>query len=324
MHSSPGPMHIPDGFLTTMVALALWFITATLVAAAILRTRRRLGERLVPLMGVLAAFLFAAQAINFPVAGGTSGHLLGAALSAIIIGPWPSVLVLTAVVAVQGLIFQDGGLLAMGGNILNMAVLGSLVAAVVYRSAARLAGMNRAGRLASAFVAGWVSVVVGAVAVSIELALSGTSPVTLVLPAMAGVHMLIGLGEGLITAGAVAFLDVVRPDIVGLRAAEHGLGGAAVVAGGLMLSFLVALFTPLASPFPDGLARVAANLGFASDAKHSLWAVLGGYSVPLVRNPAVATLLAVVFGTLIAFAVAVAVGRVASMRAATHRPQTQR
>jgi cobalt/nickel transport system permease protein len=314
---SPTPMHIPDGFLSIAVALALWLATAALLATTILRTRRRLGERTVPLMGVLAAFLFAAQAINFPVAGGTSGHLLGAALSSILIGPWPSVLVLTAVVAVQGLLFQDGGLLAMGGNILNMAILGSLVAAAAYRAAVRLAGGNRAGRLASAFVAGWLSVVVGAVAVAIELAVSGVSTITLVLPAMAGVHMIIGLGEGLITAGALAFLETVRPDIVGSRDAEHGVGSAALIAGGLLLALVVALFSPLASPFPDGLARVASHLGFATTAKPSWLAVLGGYTLPFVRNPAIATLLAVMLGTLVAFVVAIAVGRMAAKNAPT-------
>ncbi len=305
-------MHIPDGFLSTAIALALWLVAAALVATAILRTRRRLGERIVPLMGVLAAFLFAAQAINFPVAGGTSGHLLGAALSSILIGPWPSVLVLTAVVAVQGLLFQDGGLFAMGANILNMAVLGSLVAAAVFHATARLAGASRAGRLASAFVAGWASVVVGAIAVAIELALSGVSAVTLVLPALAGVHMLIGIGEGLITAGAMAFLEKVRPDIIGSRDAGQGLGSAALVAGGLVLALILALFSPLASPFPDGLARVASDLGFASAAKPSLPAVLKGYTLPFLRNPAIAAIVAVLLGTLVAFTVAVVVGRLAA------------
>ena len=311
MRFSPMPMHIPDGFLSTLVSVSIWIVSAVLVAVAILRTRRRLGERIVPLMGVLAAFLFAAQAINFPVAGGTSGHLLGAALVAILLGPWPSVLVLTAVVAVQGLLFQDGGLLAMGANILNMAILGSLGAAAVYRIALRLAGQSRAGRLASAFAAGWTSVVLGAVAVAIELALSGVSPVTLVLPAMAGVHMLIGLGEGMITAGAIAFLQKVRPDLLHAGEAGHGTRSGALVAGGLALALLLALFSPIASPFPDGLERVARDLGFASRESAPLLQVLSDYTLPFVRNPAIATLLAVGVGTLVVFIVATLVGRLA-------------
>src|SRR5512142_1952573 len=154
MSRSPAPMHIPDGFLSTPAALALWLIAAAFVGLALHRSRRQLGERTVPVMGVLAAFIFAAQALNFPVAGGTSGHLIGATLAAILLGPWPSVLVMTCVLIVQGLLFQDGGLLAMGGNIVNMAILSALVGATAYRVAAKVLALPagpRAGRLAAAF-----------------------------------------------------------------------------------------------------------------------------------------------------------------------------
>lgn len=120
MHFSPIPMHIPDGFLSLSVSIICWAITASVVGAAISKTNKALGEKQIPLMGVMAAFIFAAQMINFPVAGGTSGHLLGGALAAIVLGPWAGMLVMTSVIAVQALLFQDGGLVVMGANILNM------------------------------------------------------------------------------------------------------------------------------------------------------------------------------------------------------------
>src|SRR5215212_11469161 len=135
MHYAPAQLHIPDGFLSLIVSLICWVITALVLSFAIARTNKSLGEKQVPLMGVMAAFIFAAQMINFPVAGGTSGHLLGGALVSILLGPWAGMLVMTAVIAVQGLLFQDGGLLVMGANILNMGLLTSVVGYGFYRSA---------------------------------------------------------------------------------------------------------------------------------------------------------------------------------------------
>src|SRR5512134_3183311 len=156
---SPSPLHIPDGFLSLIVSLVCWLISGLTLALAISRTNKSLGEKQVPLMGVMAAFIFAAQMINFPVAGGTSGHLLGGALAAIALGPWAAMLVMTAVIAVQGLIFQDGGLLVMGANILNMGLLTAVVGYGVYRA---FMGGNRTVRLAAVGVAAWLSVITGA------------------------------------------------------------------------------------------------------------------------------------------------------------------
>ena len=134
MHYSPAQLHIPDGFLNLVVSLICWAITAITLSVAISRTNKSLGEKQVPLMGIMAAFIFAAQMINFPVAGGTSGHLLGGALAAIVLGPWAAILVMTAVIAVQGLLLQDGGLLVMGANILNMGILTAAVGYGLYRA----------------------------------------------------------------------------------------------------------------------------------------------------------------------------------------------
>src|SRR6188474_2552812 len=155
MHYSPTPLHIPDGFLSLIVSIICWAITVLTLSIAISRTNKSLGEKQVPLMGIMAAFIFAAQMINFPVAGGTSGHLLGGALAAIVLGPWAAMLVMTAVVAVQGLLFQDGGLLVMGANILNMGLITVAIGYGLYRSVAM---GNRTLKLIVAGIAAWLSV----------------------------------------------------------------------------------------------------------------------------------------------------------------------
>ncbi len=153
MYYSPAPLHIPDGFLTIVVSIVCWVITAAIISVAISRTNKALGEKQVPLMGVMAAFIFAAQMINFPVAGGTSGHLLGGALAAIMLGPWAAMLVMTAVIAVQALLFQDGGLLVMGANILNMGLITCIIGYGLYRS---VSGGSRFLKLSVAGIAAWL------------------------------------------------------------------------------------------------------------------------------------------------------------------------
>ncbi len=212
-------MHIPDGFINTGTSVATWVASAGGIGYALRRVNQELGERQVPLMGVTAAFIFAAQMINFTVAGGTSGHLLGGALAAILLGPWVGMLVLTAVLAVQALLFQDGGLLALGANVLNMAIIGVLVGWVIYAGLKRLLGERASATVVSGFVAAWLSVVVASLAAAVELAMSGTSPWSVALPAMGLVHMLIGVGEGLITVAVLAFLRATRPDLLTLHQA---------------------------------------------------------------------------------------------------------
>jgi len=212
---SPSPMHIPDGFLSGPVAALGYALAAAFVAVAVWRTNRSLSEKSVPLMGVTAACIFAAQMMNFPVAGGTSGHLLGGTLAAILVGPWAAIIVMTSVVGVQGLMFQDGGLSALGFNVFNMGVITALVGYGIYHLATLLTNGRRSWVLPiGVFVASWLTVMLAAFATSIELAVSGTSPLHVVLPAMMGVHALIGVGEGLITAAAVTFVLTTRPDLV--------------------------------------------------------------------------------------------------------------
>lgn len=260
MLASPAHMHIPDGFLATPVAILLWIISAVFIAIALRRVSADLGERQVPMMGVLAACIFAGQMLNFTVAGGTSGHLLGAALAAILLGPWAAVLVMTCVLGVQSLIFQDGGLLALGANIFNMGIIGAFVGHFAYTTIRRLAGSKSWGIFIGGFVGAWLAVVTSALACALQLALSGTSPANLAVPAMGGIHILIGIGEGLITVGALAFIYTTRRDLLGIG--ESKPTGKGVWVAGLVIALALAILSPLASAYPDGLEAVAEQAGF--------------------------------------------------------------
>ncbi|MEZ4860785.1 MAG: energy-coupling factor ABC transporter permease [Caldilineaceae bacterium] len=306
---APQLMHIPDGFLSTPVALVGWLVAAAVIAYALRQTREQLGERQIPLLGVLAAFIFAAQAINFPVAGGTSGHLLGGALAAIILGPWAAVLVMTCVIALQGLLFQDGGLLVMGWNIMNMGVVTAFTGYLVYRLVKRIMGDSRPSLITAGIIGAWLSVEVGATATAIQLATSGTSPLAVALPAMVGVHALIGIGEALITVGALLLIARTRPDFLERGAQAGGAASAAWVTGGLLVALVVALFSFTASSSPDGLERVAANQGFLARAQAPLYHLLPDYTIPFISNETFSGIAAIVLGTLLIFAIVIGIGR---------------
>jgi cobalt/nickel transport system permease protein len=212
-------MHIPDGFISTPVAAAGIAVAAGSVAYAVKATNKKMGEKQIPLMGVLAAFIFAAQMLNFPVVGGTSGHLVGAALAAILLGPSPALLIMTCVLIVQSLVFQDGGLLALGANIFNMGIVPCFVGYYLYKGIASLFRKRKLGIMVGSGLAAWFTVVIASVACAVELAISGTVPLGVALPAMAGVHALIGVGEGLITAAVLALVLATRADLLELQKA---------------------------------------------------------------------------------------------------------
>jgi cobalt/nickel transport system permease protein len=306
MFYSPVQMHIPDGFLSVMVSVVLWVVSVVTIGYALRRVSADLGERQVPLMGVLAAAIFAGQMLNFTVIGGTSGHLMGAALATILLGPWAAILVMTCVVAVQALIFQDGGLLALGGNIFNMGIVGVAVAYMAYNTLRRLVGDRRWGLFVSGFIAAWLSIELTALSVALQLALSNTSPANIAIPAMAGVHALIGIGEGLITVGALAFITSTRPDL--LKNGEGRVaGGRLVWITGLLLALLLAVASPLASANPDGLEWVAEQQNFLDRAETPLFNLVPDYVIPGISNEALATILAGLLGTLIVFGVALGI-----------------
>lgn len=198
-------MHIPDGFLDAKTIVTTAVISAYAIKKDVEKTRKILGDRDIPVMGVMAAFIFAAQMVNFPVMAGTSGHLLGAALATALMGPYSAGLVMATVLIVQSLFFQDGGLLALGANILNMAVVAPLVANYIFVTTKRHIRFSGADTVAT-FAASWFSVVTASVFASLELALSGTAALKMVLVPMVAVHALIGVGEGLITTAAVAYI----------------------------------------------------------------------------------------------------------------------
>jgi cobalt/nickel transport system permease protein len=299
-------MHIPDGFLSVFVSIVLWVISLITIGYALRRVSADLGERQVPLMGVLAAAIFAGQMLNFTIIGGTSGHLMGAALATILLGPWAAILVMTCVVGVQALIFQDGGLLALGSNIFNMGIVGVAVSYMAFNTLRRLTGGRRWGLFASGFVAAWLSIEITALSVALQLALSNTSPANIAIPAMAGVHALIGIGEGLITVGALAFITSTRPDL--LKAGERGpAGGKLVWVVGLLLALLLAVASPLASANPDGLEWVAEQQDFLSRAQNPLFNLVPDYVLPGISNEALATILAGILGTLIVFGAALGI-----------------
>jgi cobalt/nickel transport system permease protein len=215
LQAPAGPaLHIPDGFLSAPVSILGWVATIAVVGYAAKRAEQTMSDRAVPLMGVMAAFIFATQMMNFPVAGGTSGHLLGGALAAILLGPWAAVIVMAAVVGLQALLFQDGGLVVMGANIFNMGIVTIAVGYGTFRLLAPIARGGGAGFVVAAAVAAWLSVEVSAIVTALQLAASGTSPLSVALPAMAGVHLLIGIGEGAITAAALSFIRITSPGLV--------------------------------------------------------------------------------------------------------------
>jgi cobalt/nickel transport system permease protein len=210
-------MHAADRFVAVPISILFWVIIAVVIGISIQRTNRTLDERSVPLMGVMAAFIFAAQMFNFQVAGGTSGHLLGGVLAAVLLGPWAATLVMASVIGVQGLLFSDGGLVVMGANIFNMGVIGTLGGYALYRGLCELFGGEDRGRIPASAIAGWASVVAASFSMALMLIASGTSPMEVVLPAMVGTHLFIGIGEALITAAALAFIQTTRPDLLNLR-----------------------------------------------------------------------------------------------------------
>jgi cobalt/nickel transport system permease protein len=210
-------MHIPDGFLNIATVATTYAVSAGGVGNAVRVANKKLGEKQVPLMGILAAFIFAAQMLNFPIAGGTSGHLIGAALAAILLGPWAAVLIMSCVLIAQCLIFQDGGLLALGANILNMGIVASFSSYYIYRLVTPLMGNSRRGTLIGSFAGAWGSVFLAAIFCAVELAVSGASPLGVVLPAMAGLHALIGIGEGLVTGAVLSLVLATRADLLQLQ-----------------------------------------------------------------------------------------------------------
>lgn len=301
-------MHIPDGFLSAPVAATTAVLAAAGLGLALRRATAGLSPRRVPLLGVGAAFIFAAQMLNFPVLGGTSGHLLGGALAAVLLGPSGAAIALAAVLVVQCLLFADGGITALGANIFNMALVAPLVAAAVY-APARQRAVPRWAAIAAAMAGAWLSTVAAALACAGQLAWSGLAPWGIVAPAMGGIHALIGIGEAAITGLVVWSLARLRPELLARPAAAAttpaaGGGRGNLIASGLLVALGLAIFVaPFACPWPDGLEHVAENIGFAprAVAEPALPAPLPDYAMPGFRSAGLATAAAGAAGTLALF-----------------------
>jgi len=209
-------MHIPDGFLSNPMAISLNVVSAANVLYAARRTKIDLSGRMVPMMGMLAAFVFAAQMLNFPVLGGTSGHLIGGSLLSILLGPLAGSLAMTTVIVAQALFLQDGGLIALGANIFNISIVTCMSGYAIFRLLGRNAGGGKRLFLAG-FLAGWFSTVISAAFCALELGLSGAIPLRIGLMTMVGYHAAVGILEGMLTAGVLNFLRKVRPDLLALE-----------------------------------------------------------------------------------------------------------
>jgi cobalt/nickel transport system permease protein len=290
-------MHVPDGFLDIPTSLATGVISAATIAVALKKSRAELDEKTAPMAGLTAAFVFAVQMLNFPVGVGTSGHLMGGALAAVLVGPWTAVLVLSVVLAVQALVFADGGLTALGTNILLIGIVTVLVGWVVTKGVLRVLPKRPTSVVPASFVGALLSVPAAA-AVFVLLYLVGGAtelPFTALMATMLGWHTLIGVGEAVITAATVGAVVAVRPDLVyaarGLQQTLvlKGADGAAIpvapvepgapvggrspwplVAAGLGVALLFAgVLSFFASSNPDGLEYVAGDQGFLEQAQDS-------------------------------------------------------
>ena len=299
---SVNQMHIPDGFLTIFVAALFWIISGIALLVALKKVNKELKDRDLPLMGILGAAIFAGQMINFSVTGGTSGHLMGAALATILLGPWQAIIVMTSVVTVQAVIFQDGGILALGANIFNMGIIAVAVTYFIQQFIEKLIKDPRKGLFTSSFLSAWFSVFIASLSAALMLAISGTSPANLAVPAMAGIHALIGIGEGLITLSAVTFIYSNRRDLLNMKSVKQ-TGNQSILISGVFITLVLAILAPLASSHPDGLEWVASKIGFINLAKEPFYQLIPDYLVPGLQNELAATILAGIIGALIVFSI---------------------
>jgi len=302
-------MHVPDGFLSAPVAASSWAAAAGALAWA-LRSERRLGDgdpAPAGTLGAVAAFVFAGQLVNVPLLPGTSGHLVGGMLAAAIVGPWRGLLVMAVVLAVQALLFQDGGITAFGVNLLAMGGAGALGGYAVAALAARAAPGVR-GLVMGAVIGAFVATLLGASVIALSLAASGLYPARLVLPVMLGFHVPIALVEAALTGAILATVARWRPDLVhGLQRARSGRAPAL---GLLAVALAVAAFaSPFASPSPDALESVAERLGFAGAARAAWPAPAPDYELPWLAAGRLSAAIAGLVGALAACALAWAITR---------------
>lgn len=310
-------LHIPDGFLAPQVAVALWVATAIVIAISLraLRANSTAKRPQTVLMGISGAFIFAAQMFNFPVAAGTSGHLLGGVLAGVLLGPWAGSVVMATVIGAQALLFQDGGLLALGANIFNMGVIGTLGGSLVARAVAAALGESRTATLVGIGLGAWLSVMAAAGLTTLQLGLSGTTDISIGLPAMLGTHALIGIGEVLISVAAWSFIAVSAPEIIGSRLSAAKASPMRRLLSGAAVTIIVVIGASLfASASPDGLEKIATDLGFAhAGSTASPIDLFAGYTIPGLSGP-LATAVAGLIGVAVVAIILVGLSKIAARR----------
>jgi cobalt/nickel transport system permease protein len=309
-------LHAPDGFLEPGTAIVAGIISLVVIGFALRQSREQLKDKAIPLAGITAAFIFAAQMFNFPVVAGTTGHLLGGALAAILLGPSVGAIIVTIVVVVQALAFADGGLTALGYNVLNMAIVPAYGGYAVFVLLRRVFPSTAGGVVGATGIAAWASVVMAAVAFSIEWLFGASAPVAFdtVFGSMVGVHALIGIGEGIISALAVGAVLASRPDLVygaqdldQAQLTESKVGTRTFVIGGMLVALVfAAVVSQFAVDNPDGLEKVAEDTGFIESAQeHSLAdSLFADYATSGISNEALSLAVAGIVGTVVALLVA--------------------
>ena len=292
-------MHVPDGFINAQVSAATGIISLGTLWAYIRNAKNLVADKLIALTGMMSALIFVLQMINFPIAAGTSGHLLGGALAVIVLGPSLGVICISIVVVIQSLLFADGGLSALGVNVLNMAIITSLTGWFTITLWKKLFGESQFTLISGSVIAGLLSVVFSSIAFVLEYAIGGTVSVPLgnVLIAMISTHLLIGLGEGIITALIVSLLLRVRSDLVYVNSKINKSNTLSTSYGVFIALILtLTLVTPYASSSPDGLESVASDFGF--EETDGVVLLLKDYGISSINNNFVSTTLSALLGVL--------------------------
>ena len=292
-------MHVPDGFINAQVSVATGVISLGTLWAYVRNAKNLVADKLIALTGMMSALIFVLQMINFPIAAGTSGHLLGGALAVIVLGPSLGIICISIVVVIQSLLFADGGLSALGVNVLNMAIITSLTGWLTITFWKKLFGDSQFTLISGSVIAGLLSVVFSSIAFVMEYAIGGTVSVPLgsVLIAMISTHLFIGLGEGIITALIISLLLRVRSDLVYANTKKDKSNNLSTSYGIFIVLILsLTLITPYASSSPDGLESVASNFGF--EETDGVVLLLEDYGISSVNNNFVSTILSALLGIL--------------------------
>ena len=290
-------MHVPDGFMNVTMSAATGVISFGTLWAYIRSAKDLIADKFIALTGMMSALIFVLQMINFPIAAGTSGHLLGGALAVIVLGPRLGLICLSVVVIIQSLLFADGGLSALGVNVLNMAIVTSATSWFIVKYWIKFIGKNKTSIVSVSVLAGILSVVFSSIAFTIQYAIGGTIsiPVGTVLLAMVTTHFIIGFGEGVITALIITLLIRVRPDLIyAYERSDENTTKVSFYGLFIILILLLSLITPFASSSPDGLESVAEEFGFTQT--DGVVLLLDDYGISAVNNDFVSTVLSALLG----------------------------